>query len=88
MINQTKQYDVLNIPCTIEDHKYPYNLPKRRYKVCHFALGRPVQGISSLTVISNLSLSEEKTDFSDILWQLFSSKLKHIFISKLLFAKK
>ena len=42
MINQTKQYDVLNIPCTIEDHKYPYNLPKRRYKVCHFALGHPV----------------------------------------------
>ena len=42
MINQSKHYDVLNILCTIENHKYHYNLPKRRYKVWQFALEHPV----------------------------------------------
>ena len=28
--------------CTIENHKYLYNLPKRRYKVWHFTLEHPV----------------------------------------------
>ena len=33
MVNQTKLYNVLNILCAIECQKYPYNLPKRQYKV-------------------------------------------------------
>ena len=48
MINQTKHYDVLNILCTIENHKYHYNLPKSQYKVWQFALEHPVVYDTSL----------------------------------------
>ena len=44
-----------------------------------------LQGISFQTVISNLALRERRTDISDILWHLFSRKLKPILISKLTF---
>ena len=45
MINQIKHYNVLNILCIIENNEYSYNLPKRRYKVWHIALGHPVISI-------------------------------------------
>ena len=44
-----------------------------------------LQGISSQTVKSNLVLRERRTDISDILWHLFSRKLKPILTSKLTF---